>query len=592
MSHSKTTRRRLAFAILSVSLVMTLFVWRLVDIQVLRASALTAESLTKTEDTRPIYGTRGSIVDANGKVLATAVMRYDVSVSPKDAGSFERTVDGKDKTFTRDEGLAEIASIIGQPAPEVQAKVTDALAANKDSNYALIVKSVNSEQLKALDALDIPWVYFAPNPGRVYPNGAVAGNLVGFVGEEGEAQAGVELKENTCLAGENGSTMYERSGDGGAVALPGTTVVTKPAKDGGTVVLTIDADLQWFTEQALAAQAQAVGASWGVVTVQEVKTGKLLAVADYPTVDPGNVSASDAADRGSRAFQAPFEPGSTYKTITAAALLDQGLATPTDKIVAPYRLKPANGADINDSDVHGDLRLTLTGVLVDSSNTGMSQFGELMSPQTRFDYFVKDGQTKKTEVGFPGESGGIMNDYQDWDNQTHYTTMFGQGFSTTAIQGASLYQTVANGGVRMPVQLIEGCKNSDGTFTKTPEPQGTRVFSEQAAKTTAEMLEVVDKNSWVANLVDIPGYRVAMKTGTAQQPDGSGGYSKSYLVSIAGFAPADAPQYVVSVNLADPVKMNSSAAAAPLFRDVMTQVLKTRGVQPSTTPSPDIPTGY
>jgi cell division protein FtsI (penicillin-binding protein 3) len=590
VSHTKSTKRRLAASVLAVSLIVGLFVVRLVDIQVVRASELTAESLTKTEvSNAAILSTRGSILDANGEVLATAVLRYNVQLSPKDAGPFERTVDGKEKTISLDEAGAEIGAVIGQPGPAIVAIITDALAINKDSDYAEVAKSITAEQLKALDALDIPWLYFKPDPSRVYPNGAVAGNLVGFVGSEGEAQAGIELKENSCLAGHDGTQTYEKSRDG--VPLPGT-LVTDQAKNGGDVVLTIDANLQWFAQQALAAQAQATGASWGVVTVMEVKTGKLLAVADYPTVDPGNVGASDADDRGSRAFQAPFEPGSTYKTITAAALLDQGAAHPNDQVVAPYRIKPANGADINDSDRHGDLRLTLTGVLVQSSNTGMSQFGELLSPKTRYDYFEKDGQTKKTEVGFPGESGGIMNDYQDWDNQTHYTTMFGQGFSTTAIQGASLYQTVANGGVRMPVQLVEGCKNADGTFTKTKTPEGTRVFSEEAAAGTTSMLEMVDQNSWVANLVDIPGYRVAMKTGTAQQPDGDGGYSHSYLVSIAGYAPAEAPQYVVSVNLADPVKMNTSAAAAPLFRDVMTQVLKTRGVQPSTTTATDLPLDY
>ncbi|MGG7508526.1 peptidoglycan D,D-transpeptidase FtsI family protein [Plantibacter sp. YIM 135249] len=590
VSHTKSTKRRLAASVLAVSLIVGLFVVRLVDIQVVRASELTAESLTKTEvSNAAILSTRGSILDANGEVLATAVLRYNVQLSPKDAGPFERTVDGKENTISLDEAGAEIGAVIGQPGPAIVAIITDALAINKDSDYAEVAKSITAEQLKALDALDIPWLYFKPDPSRVYPNGAVAGNLVGFVGSEGEAQAGIELKENSCLAGHDGTQTYEKSRDG--VPLPGT-LVTDQAKNGGDVVLTIDANLQWFAQQALAAQAQATGASWGVVTVMEVKTGKLLAVADYPTVDPGNVGASDADDRGSRAFQAPFEPGSTYKTITAAALLDQGAAHPNDQVVAPYRIKPANGADINDSDRHGDLRLTLTGVLVQSSNTGMSQFGELLSPKTRYDYFEKDGQTKKTEVGFPGESGGIMNDYQDWDNQTHYTTMFGQGFSTTAIQGASLYQTVANGGVRMPVQLVEGCKNADGTFTKTKTPEGTRVFSEEAAAGTTSMLEMVDQNSWVANLVDIPGYRVAMKTGTAQQPDGDGGYSHSYLVSIAGYAPAEAPQYVVSVNLADPVKMNTSAAAAPLFRDVMTQVLKTRGVQPSTTTATDLPLDY
>jgi cell division protein FtsI (penicillin-binding protein 3) len=587
--HTKTTRRRLAFTIVAVSIVMTLFVLRLVDIQVVRASALSAESLEKTETGDTILATRGSILASDGSVLAEAVMRYSMAASPKDAGPFEREVDGAEQTITLEQATNEIGAIIGKPGPEVLALITDALAADKDSLYALIAKKLTLDQLRALKALEIPWTTFKEEPYRVYPNGAVAGNIVGFVGEEGEAQAGVELMENSCLAGKDGRTTYEK-GSGG-LPLPGTTV-TKPAKDGGDVVLTLDKDIQWFSQQSLAAQAEAVGASWGVVTVMEVKTGKLLAVAEYPAVDPGNVSATPSEDRGSRAFAAPFEPGSTYKSLTAAALIDQGVASPNSQVVAPFRYKPSNGADINDSEFHEDMNLTLAGVMVQSSNTGISQFGEKMSADTRYAYFQKFGQLQKTEVGFPSESGGLMADAADWDNQTDYATMFGQGFSTTAIQGASLYQTIANGGVRMPVQLVEGCRNADGTMTDVPDATGTQVVSADAAKQVSDMLEMVDQESWVAKNVDVPGYRVAMKTGTAQQPDGDGGYSSSYLVSMAGFAPAEAPQFVVSVNLADPVKMNSSAAVAPIFRDVTTQVLKSRGVQPSTEPAPNLPLSF
>lgn len=185
-----------------------------------------------------------------------------------------------------------------------------------------------------------------------------------------------------------------------------------------------------------------------------------------------------------------------------------------------------------------------------------------------------------------------MADADDWDNQTDYATMFGQGFSTTAIQGASLYQAIANGGVRMPVQLVERCRHADGTVTDVPEATGTPVVSADAAKQVSDMLEMVDRHSWVRAKVHVPGYRVAMKTSTAQQPDGEGGYSSNYLVAMAGFAPADAPRFVVSVTLAEPVLMNSSAAVAPIFRDVTVHVLKSLGQPPSTEPDPDLPLDF
>ena len=157
---------------------------------------------------------------------------------------------------------------------------------------------------------------------------------------------------------------------------------------------------------------------------------------------------------------------------------------------------------------------------------------------------------------------------------------------------ASVYQTIANGGVRMPVQLVEGCTAPDGTVSQVPSTQGTRVVSAAAAKSDSDILEMVYQKAWLSKVWNIPGYRIASKTGTAQMPDGNGGYSHGYLVSVAGFAPADDPQYVVSVSLADPVNNNTSAASAPIFRDVMSQVLKKYRVVPSGAPAPDLPADW
>jgi len=582
-----SSKRRIAATVVVLFAIIGVFVVRLVDIQVVRADSLSADSLGNRSVERTVYGSRGEIVDANGVVLAGTVMRYDVALSPKNASPFTRTVDGTETTVSVADVTVEIGAVVGKPAEQIMALITDSLADNPKSDYALVAKQVDVDAYRALNALDIPWLTFQQNPGRVYPNGAVAGNLVGFVSGEGEAQAGLESGEDACLASNNGIETYERGADG--VRLPESTVTTKAAVDGSDVVTTIDSDLQWFVQQVLAEQAQKTGAAWGNVVVQEVKTGKLVAVADYPSVDPNDVSATtDPEDRGSRAFSASYEPGSTFKALTAASVLDAGLATPNSQIVAPFRYLPENGANINDSSGHGDLRLTLTGVLIESSNTGMSKFGELLSDQQRYDYMTKFGIGTETEVGFPSEDTGILHPADEWDNQTEYATMFGQGLTTTALQMSSVYQTIANGGVRMPVQLVSGCRAADGTLSEVPAADGTQVVSASAARDTADMLEMVYQKGWLADVWDIPGYRVAAKTGTAQMPDGNGGYTKGYLVSVSGFAPADDPQYVVSVSLADPVNMNSSAASAPIFQEVMSQVLKKYRAVPSGATAPDL----
>jgi cell division protein FtsI (penicillin-binding protein 3) len=585
-------RRILLAAVVLVALV-GVFVVRLVDLQVVRAAELSEEAEGRRSTSVTVYGARGDIVDRNGTVLADTVMRYDIAVSPKNANAGPITREEPDpndpsKTVQVDvpleQSAAELGAVIGLTGEQVQQVIVDSLAENAESDFAYVAKLVDTDTYERVKALGIPWVVPWEHPSRYYPNGAVGGNLLGFVDPDGNAVAGLEYSEDECLAGRDGEYSYLHSLEDW-VQIPGTEVVHEQAHDGGTLKLTIDSDLQWMVQRIAEAQVQAVGADWATVTVMEAKTGRLLAVADVPTVDPNAPSATDSANRGSRAFTAPFEPGSTFKALTAASVIDAGKADPVSQIIAPYRYLPPNGANINDSGFHGDERLTLTGVLIESSNTGMSQFGERLSDQERYDDMLAFGLGERTEVGFPGEEpGDLHGGPEGWDNQTKYATMFGQGLTTTAVQIASVYQTIANGGVRMPVRLVDGCGDD------TPaQSEGKRVISTSASAQTTAMLERVYLEGWLADKWEIPGYRVAAKTGTAQVPDGNGGYLSGYLVSVSGFAPADDPQFVVSVSIMNPVKMNSSAASAPVFQQVMSQVLKKYRTVPSGAAAPELP---
>lgn len=591
---SRSPRRRTVVALSIVLVVLLAFVVRLVDIQVVNARTHVDDSLAMgLESSRTEYGSRGSIVDENGVTLASAVNRYDVQIDPKLAveGITTRTDDDdEDGTTTEWPVLAaQIAAVTGQEASDVEKIVTDAVAENPDSRYAMIARSVSTEQYRALVDLHLPFLSFPPQAGRMYPDGAVAGNLLGFVGSDGQPLAGLEGADNACLASSNGKVVFQQSRDG--VVLPGTEVVTQPAVDGGTLKLTIDRDLQWYLQQLIAEQVQNTGSLSGTITVVEAKTGKIRALAEYPSVDPNDPTATPENDRGSAAFGNPNEPGSTMKAITAAIGLDSGSFTSDTTVTASSSETLPGGSRVSDSFSHPANNYTLTGVLIDSSNVGISKFGEMIPLDTRVSYLEKFGLTQQTAVGFPGESGGIMRDPAGWDKQTFYNTTFGQGISVTVPQLAGAYQTIANGGVRMPLSIVEGCTAADGTVTDVPDAQGERVVSADAAHQVGLMLENVATQGTLAKQVAIPGYRIAIKTGTGEKTDPTTGAYKgdAYFTTMIGFAPADDPQYVVEVNLDEPRTVKSSAATAPAFQKALTQVLKTYRVIPSGTTTPELP---
>ncbi|CAM5331232.1 Cell division protein FtsI (Penicillin-binding protein 3) OS=Leifsonia shinshuensis OX=150026 GN=HNR13_002001 PE=3 SV=1 [Leifsonia shinshuensis] len=573
-------RRRTALTVVAVAAFVAILGGKLVDIQVVRADALQKASVNAKEDSNTLYGNRGDIVDASGKILATTIYTYTAQASPSDA-----IAGGRDKMV---EAAAKIGAITGQGGDAVVKLFDDALKANAKSKYVLIKSGMDVTAFNKLDKLPYPWLTFSKTQARSYPDGAVAGNLIGYVSQAGNG--GLEESENGCLAGVNGLETYQRGADG--VAIPGSTVVQKKAKDGGTLQLTVDSDLQWFAEQTLAQQVAATGSKFGFVTVAEAKTGKIKAIAQWPALDPNNIDATDPSFWRLQSLTDPREPGSTFKALTASMLIDQGKATPTSQVLAPYEWKSGNGADLHDSGYHAPERLTLTGVLMNSSNTGMSQLGKALTDQTRYDYLKKFGIGASTGLPYPNEDSGELHPVKDWDDQTKYATMFGQGVSATQLQMVSAYQALANGGTRIPLTMVAGCKQADGTITDVPKPTPIPVVSAAAASTTLGMLESVTTKGELSKQLNIPGYNVAAKTGTAQQPDGKGGYLPSYYVSVMGVAPVDDPQYVVSVNLGFPTTITSSAAAAPLFHTIMSQVLKTYRVKPSTTAPADFPPYY
>jgi cell division protein FtsI (penicillin-binding protein 3) len=592
---TKTVRtRRIRYSVVMVAVIalVAVFVVRLVDIQVVQAEALNQAATAKRSVPSPIYGVRGSIVDRNGTALADSVTRYNITTAPRIVSSFDGRLGGtRVKHNTVDDALVALAKASGGDLQTMRHNV----AANPESDFAYLVKGLDVASYRAVQALGIPWLYPQKQAARVYPNGAAAGNLTGFMGTDG-AQAGLEYAYDKCLAATNGSETYERGEDG--VQLPGSTVTTKQAKNGGTLVTTIDEDLQYMAQQVITNAQQDLGAQSATATVTNAKTGEVLALADTPVVDPNDVDATaknDTGSLGSRAITDTYEPGSTIKAAIAAALIDTGKATPTTQETVPYSRTFPWGGRISDAELHPTENLTLTGILRDSSNVGISLAGQSLTEQQRYDYMKKFGLFGQQQaIDFPGQPTMDYGSSPNWDQQTDINSMFGQGISTTALQVASIYQTLANGGVRIPLHFVKGCERSDGTMTDQPDTTSTRVVSENAATQVVDMLQSVVTGGTLDGMQPISGYNIAAKTGTAEVAKANGaGYGSDRIISVAGMAPAEDPQYVVTVTFTKPAAGHRfSNSAAPAFRTLMSQVLEKYRVAPSTTTAKTYPSTW
>ncbi|WP_236683533.1 peptidoglycan D,D-transpeptidase FtsI family protein [Demequina aurantiaca] len=583
----KPVKRQRILAVLLLAL-LVVFAGRLVLVQGVQAAELSEEALASRLVTTEVDSERADIVDRNGVVLATSVKRYNVGVNQKLIAQFKRTENQQVVAEGPLDAAKILAPILGLKESELAAQMVG------DSTFKYIAKDITPETWELIQDENIYGIEPEPTSERIYPNGDIAGNVVGFVagsadgpGERGAA--GTELEYEDELLGKPGSITYEKGG-GGTIIPTGTHEET-PAVPGSTVVLTLDRDIQWQTQKLVEAAVKKTGTERAMVTVEDVQTGEILALVDSGSVDPNDPGATKADARGARTVSTVFEPGSTGKVITMAAALEEGVATPLSEYKAPYKYTTPNNQTFHDSHDSGTQKLTLAGVLVHSSNTGTVQIGEKLSQETRYKYLTAFGFGEPTNVGLPDESGGILHPWEEWDGRTKYAVLYGQGVSVTALQTAQVYQTVANGGVRLQPTIVKGLQHPDGTFTPRELDEPTRVVSEKTASELMLMLEDVTEDGTGKN-AQIEGYRVAGKTGTAQAADASGKLTK-IIASFVGVAPADNPRIVVSVIMYEPkTSIYGGEVAAPLFKDVSTFALQALRVPPSGTPAKLYPTTW
>lgn len=562
---------------LFVIILLIVFAVRLVFIQGVRAAELSDQALANRLVTKEVATPRADIVDRDGVVLATSVDRYNIGVNQQALAKWKRVEKGNVIAEGPMGAAKLLAPILDLDEAELAAKLAG------DKTWVYIAKNVTPEVWDLVNAEEISGVQPEPVTDRIYPNGAIAGNVIGFMGGSAEGPgktglAGLELYFNEELTGTPGSITYER-GNNGTLIPTGVHEETKGIP-GKRIVTTIDRDIQWFAQNLVAEQLRSSGASRATIVVQDARTGEIYALVDSHSVDPNDPGATQTKDRGSRAVSTVFEPGSTAKVITMAAAIEEGLVTPLTKIKAPYKFTTENGQEFKDSHNHGTQKLTVAGVLAESSNTGTVKIGSKLTPKQRYKYLTAFGLGTKTNVGLPGESNGILAHYKKWDGRQKYAVLFGQALSVTALQTSSVFQTIANDGVRVQPTVVKGYLDENGNFTprKLDEPQ--RVVSEKTAKTVMTMLESVTQDG-TGKLAKIKGYRVAGKTGTAQAAC-SNGRLDCIVASFVGVAPADDPRIVVSVILYDPkTSIWGGEVAAPVFKDVATFALQELRVPPS-----------
>jgi cell division protein FtsI (penicillin-binding protein 3) len=375
----------------------------------------------------------------------------------------------------------------------------------------------------------------------------------------------------------------------GGNPIPSGIDESTPATDGDAVMLTLDQDLQYVVDQRLAAACADGATTRGSAVVLDVHTGQVAAMGSCPGYDPGNYSKTDPALLGNPVVSDVFEPGSVMKAVTLSAALEEGKAKP-DTVLTVNGHIAAGDRVVTDAHDHEPVQWTVTGILAKSSNVGTIMLAREVGDEKLEHYLRAFGLGSTTGIELPGESAGILQDSKDWTASRAANVPIGQGVSVTTLQMASIYQTIANDGVRIQPRIVESVTSPGGKVTDAPDPESTRVISKSTADQMAYMLEAVVGPGGTAPLGQIEGFRVAGKTGTAQRANPAcncyeGG---GYVTTFVGFAPADDPQYVVAVDLERPTSSaEGGQVAAPVFADVMKYALTANGVVPSGTPRPD-----
>ncbi len=592
---SGTFHRRIRLVRLVLIVAVLVLVGRLVDVQVLHAGAYEAAARGESSISVSLPALRGGIYARDGSPLALSVPTDDVVADDFQVAHPVQTA------------LA-LSPILHTPATTLAAQL------HRRSGYVVLARQLSRSTGQTISADAFPGISLIADSKRYVPNGNLAAPVVGFTNASGRGAAGLEFGVNRLLAGTDGRETIMESPAG--VALPQSPVANEVATAPGTgIELTLDTQLQYESEQALAKAIESSDAVSGTAVVMDVKTGQILSmanlVATHPTplpaaaataAPPGGVvpiGPHDAVDEapGNLAVSQLYEPGSVFKLVTFSAALQEGLINPSSVFTVPDQLK-LDGSTFHDAEPHPTETLSATQILAQSSNIGTSEIAQGVGEQRLLNQVKALGFGQPTGLSFPGESSGLLATAAQWEPTDYVSLPIGQVDAVSALQMLDAYNAVANGGVFVAPKLVQATVSPTGALTPTAPSATHPVISPSVDTELNSMLQQV-VNQGTGTSAAVPGYTVAGKTGTAQIPtQGKDSYvTGAYMASFVGFAPAANPTLSMVVVLDRPTPIFGGTVAAPVFSQIMSYALHrydiptTPGAQTTTTPPGAAPRG-
>ncbi len=537
--------------------------WRIIDLQVVDRDFLKGQGDARSLRHIPIPAHRGLITDRNGEPLAVSTPVTTLWANPKEMQA------AKDR-------WPQLAAALGQNAQQLTERLTQ--QANKEFIY--LVRGLTPEQGQHVLDLKVPGVYGLEEFRRFYPAGDVTAHMVGFTDLDDHGREGVELAYDEWLAGVPGKRQVIKDRRGRLIK---DIQVTKNAKAGKTLALSIDLRLQYLATRELRNAIAEQDAKAGSLVIMDVKTGEVLAMVNQPTYNPNNRRSMFPAAMRNRAIIDVFEPGSTVKPISMSAALQSGRWKPTDKVeVYPGSLQIGRYTIKDVSKSEGPI-LDLTGILINSSNVGMSKIAFDIGGEAIYRVMSQVGLGQYTGLGFPGERVGNLPNHREWRKAETATLSYGYGVSVTALQLVHAYAALANDGKMVPLSILKVDK----------APEAVQAIPKETAETIQGMLQQVIEAPRGVFRAQVPFYHVAGKSGTARKATvGSKGYTENaYRSLFAGFGPMSDPRYAIVVVIDEPGKGGyfGGLVSAPVFSKVMSGTLRLMNVPPDNLPPPSDP---
>ncbi len=550
-----TLERRAGYIFGAFIVLIVLAAGRAAYLGVVRAGALRKVASAEHVSAETIVAPRGAITDRNGIDLAVSEPAREIFADP----------------YRMSDPLADahkLAPLLGQSEATVLKELSE------HTGFVYLARSMPAARAEAVMALKIPEVESTPVMRRVYPQGALAGQVLGIVGTEGKGLTGLEYSLNNTLRGQAGERRVVRD----AIGQPVSISEAATEHPGKTVALTLDANIQQRTEDVLGAVAQKFTPKDATAIVMDPRTGAILALANWPKFNPGQPAASAPSDIEDRAVGFNYEPGSTFKAFTVSGAMEQGLITPNTPFNIPDQIQVADRT-IHDDTEHAEETLTTSQILARSSNVGAIKIGALEGPSNFNTWVHRFGFGARTGVDLPSEEAGVTLPLEKYSGSSMGNLPIGQGELVTPMQMATAYAAIANGGILRTPHIVSSVGG-----VEQPEPTGKRVISSATAASVREMLEGVLAPGGTASEVSIPGYKLAGKTGTASKIDpATGEYSTSaYVASFIGMAPASNPRLLTAVVVDEPQSGSifGGTVAAPAFGEIMSYALPYLGIPP------------